>query len=78
MINRRNRTAAYQDIKRGYEVISHSTLCINMAKARRDKLTLKERINLIDASRNHSQQKLADKMKNMMTNEICPLRLKHV
>ena len=49
-----------------------------MAKARRDKLTLKERINLIDASRNHSQRQLADKMKNMMTNEICLLRLKHV
>ena len=38
----------------------HSTLCINMAKARCDKLTLKEKINLIDASRTHSQRQLAD------------------
>ena len=59
-------------------LVSHLTLFINMAKARRDKLTLKEKINLIDASRTHSQRQLADKMKNMMTNEICLLRLKHV
>ena len=31
-----------------------------MAKARRNKLTLKEKINLIDASRTHSQRQLAD------------------
>ena len=41
-------------------LVSHSALCINVAKARRDLLTLKEKINLIDASRTHSQRKLAD------------------
>ena len=30
-----------------------------MAKARRNKLTLKEKINLVDASRTHSQPQLA-------------------
>ena len=49
-----------------------------MAKARRDNFTLKEKINVIDASRTHHQRQLADYMKNMMTNEICLLRLKHV
>ena len=41
-------------------VVSHSTLCINMVKARRNEFTLKERINLIDANRTHSQRQLAD------------------
>ena len=42
-------------------LVSHSTLCNNMANmARRDKLTLKEKINLIDASRTHSQRQLPD------------------
>ena len=41
-------------------LVSHSTLCNNMAKARRDKLTLEEKINLIDASRTHSQRQLPD------------------
>ena len=31
-----------------------------MAKARHNKLTLKEKINLIDASRAHSQRQLAE------------------
>ena len=31
-----------------------------MAKAGRDKLTLKEKINLMDASRTHIQRQLAD------------------
>ena len=55
MVNRVNRTTAYQDIKRRYEIISNSTLRINMAKARSDKLTLKEKVNLIDICKSHSQ-----------------------
>ena len=57
-------------------LVSHSTLCINLAKSRRDKLTLKK--PLIHAGGTHSQRQLADMMKNMMINEICILRLKHV
>ena len=42
-------------------LVSHSTLCINMAKARRDERTLKEKkILSIDASGTHSQRQLAD------------------
>ena len=35
-------------------------MCIELAKARRNELTLKEKINLIDASRTQSQRQLAD------------------
>ena len=48
MPNRVKRTTAYQDIKRGSEFSKSFTLRINIAKARRNKLTLKEKINLID------------------------------
>ena len=36
--------------------VSHSTLGINMTTARRNKLTPKDKINLIDASGSHSQR----------------------
>ena len=37
-------------------------LCINMAKARYKKITLKDKINFIDASRITSQQQLAENL----------------
>ena len=37
-------------------LVNHSILCINVAKARRIKLTLKEKMNLTDASRIQSQR----------------------
>ena len=55
--NRINITPAYQDIKGDLNLVSHSMLCINMAKVRHrpEELTLKEKKCLIDASHMHSQ-----------------------
>ena len=48
MANRINRRTAYQDIKSGYDFSKSFNVVINMAKARRNKLRLKEKINLIE------------------------------
>ena len=60
MVNIINITPAYRDINRGSECIRHSVLRITMTEARRNKLTLDEKINLIDASRTHTQRLLVE------------------
>ena len=42
-------------------LVSHSTLCINMAKARRDKLTLKEKTGF------YCERRLSDTDEKLMT-----------
>ena len=51
-------------------------LCIDMAKARHNELTLKEKINLIDASRTQSQRQLADQFNVGKSQVQCILKRK--
>ena len=53
-----NVTTVYQDIKENLNLVNHSMLC--MTEARLNKLTLKEKNKLKDASRIHSQRQLTD------------------